>query len=181
MVTGYLDGNLSHAWNKVKIDDEWQIVDVTNNDNEYFFNALLNLPSSVGDRVLVEDKEYMLDKVIYGLGIENIGVANAKVLCRHFQYDLKALCNAGVEELSAIDGVGEVIAAGIYAFFRSEERMEQLNHLLQEITIAEEVTEEGSQTLAGMNFVITGSLEHYENRNALRDEIEAKGGKVTRN
>lgn len=64
VVTGYLDGNLSHAWNKVKIDDEWQIVDVTNNDNEYFFNALLNLPSSVGDRVLVEDKEYMLDKVI---------------------------------------------------------------------------------------------------------------------
>ena len=57
--------------------------------------------------------------------------------------------------------------------------MEQLNHLLQEITIADEVTEEGSQTLAGMNFVITGSLEHYENRNALRDEIEAKGGKVT--
>lgn len=64
VVTGYLDGNLAHAWNKVKIDDEWQIVDVTNNDNEYFFNALLNLPSSVGDRVLVEDKEYMLDKVI---------------------------------------------------------------------------------------------------------------------
>lgn len=64
VVTGYLEGNLSHAWNKVKIDDEWQIVDVTNNDNEYFFNALLNLPSSVGDRVLVEDKEYMLDKAI---------------------------------------------------------------------------------------------------------------------
>lgn len=64
VVTGYLDGNLAHAWNKVKIDDEWQIVDVTNNDDEYFFNALLNLPSSVGDRVLVEDKEYMLDKVI---------------------------------------------------------------------------------------------------------------------
>lgn len=64
VVTGFLDGSLSHAWNKVKIDDEWQIVDVTNNDNEYFFNALLNLPSSVGDRVLVEDKSYMLDKVI---------------------------------------------------------------------------------------------------------------------
>lgn len=64
VVTGYLDGSLSHAWNKVKIEDEWQIVDVTNNDNEYFFNALLNLPSSVGDRVLVEDKDYMLDKLI---------------------------------------------------------------------------------------------------------------------
>lgn len=120
-----------------------------------------------------------LPRVIYGLGIENIGVANAKMLCRHFQYDLDALRHAKLEELSAIDGIGDVIAAGIYAFFRNEERMEQLRHLLQEITIAEETAEEESQTLTGMNFVITGSLEHYENRNALKDEIEAKGGKVT--
>lgn len=120
-----------------------------------------------------------LPRVIYGLGIENIGVANAKMLCRHFQYDLEALCSAELEELGAIDGIGDVIAASIYSFFRNEERMEQLKRLMQEITIAEEVIEEGSQTLSGMNFVITGSLEHYENRNALKDEIEAKGGKVT--
>lgn len=48
----------------MKIDDEWQIVDVTNNDNEYLSNALLNLPSYVGDRVLVEDKDFMIDKEI---------------------------------------------------------------------------------------------------------------------
>ncbi len=64
VVTGFLEGGISHAWNKVKIDNEWQIVDVTNNDNEYFVNALLNLPSSAGERVLIEDKEYMLDKMI---------------------------------------------------------------------------------------------------------------------
>lgn len=64
VVTGVLDGSLSHAWNKVNIDGEWQIVDVTNNDNEYIFNALLNLPANVGDRVLVEDKDYMLDKLM---------------------------------------------------------------------------------------------------------------------
>ncbi len=64
VVTGFLDGDLAHAWNKVKIDGEWQIVDVTNNDSEFIYNALLNLPSSVGDRILVEDKEYMLDKAI---------------------------------------------------------------------------------------------------------------------
>lgn len=120
-----------------------------------------------------------LPRVIYGLGIENIGVANAKMLCKYFQYNLEALSHADLEELSAIDGIGEVIAAGIYSFFRNEERMEQLKHLMQEITIAEEVIEEGSQTLAGMNFVITGSLEHYENRNVLKNVIEAKGGKVT--
>ena len=64
VVTGYLDGSLAHAWNKVKIDDEWQIVDVTNNDNEYFFNALLNLPASVGDDILMEDEDYMTDILI---------------------------------------------------------------------------------------------------------------------
>ena len=120
-----------------------------------------------------------LPRVIYGLGIENIGVANAKVLCRHFQFSLDALRSATVEELSDIDGIGEVIASGIFEFFQNDERMEQLDHLLQEVNIAQEVVSESAQTLAGMSFVITGSLEHYENRNALKDEIEMRGGKVT--
>ncbi len=58
-----------------------------------------------------------LPRLIYGLGIENIGVANAKLLCRHFDYDIKALQNASQEELSEIDGIGEVIAGSIYDFF----------------------------------------------------------------
>ncbi|MCM1121279.1 MAG: NAD-dependent DNA ligase LigA [Eubacterium sp.] len=120
-----------------------------------------------------------LARVIYGLGIENVGVANAKVLCRHFQFSLDALRAATMEELNAIDGVGEVIAAGIYDYFHDAVRMEQLDHLLGEVHIAPETVEEGALTLVGMSFVITGSLEHYENRNALKDEIEAKGGKVT--
>ena len=64
VVTGILDGGLSHAWNKIKLEDEWQIVDVTNNDTDYISNALLNLPSFAGERVLVEDKEFMSDKLI---------------------------------------------------------------------------------------------------------------------
>lgn len=64
VVTGILDGGLSHAWNKINLDGEWQIVDVTNNDTEYIGNALLNLPSFAGERVLVEDKEFMSDKLI---------------------------------------------------------------------------------------------------------------------
>ncbi len=127
-----------------------------------------------------KSRDTTLPRVIYGLGIENVGVANAKLLCRHFRFSIEALRVADVEELSAIDGIGEVIAGRIYDFFHNDERMEQLNHLLQEVRIAvETVEEEGSQTLSGMSFVITGSLEHYENRNALKDEIEAKGGKVT--
>ncbi len=64
VVTGILDGGLSHAWNKIKLDDEWQIVDVTNNDTDYITNALLNLPDFAGERILVEDKSFMLDKKI---------------------------------------------------------------------------------------------------------------------
>lgn len=64
VVTGILDGGLSHAWNKIKLDDEWQIVDVTNNDTDYIANALLNLPDYAGERILVEDKSFMLDQKI---------------------------------------------------------------------------------------------------------------------
>ena len=124
-------------------------------------------------------RETTLPRVIYGLGIENIGVANAKVLCRHFGFSIEALREATAEELSEIDGIGEVIAAGIREFFNNDKKMEQLDHLLAEVYIAGETVNESEQTLQGMSFVITGSLEHYENRNALKDEIEAKGGKVT--
>lgn len=124
-------------------------------------------------------RDTTLARVIYGLGIENVGVANAKILCRHFQNSLEALRQATVEELNEVDGVGGVIAAGIHDFFHREEKLEQLERLMRELRLAEETVEEGSQTLAGMSFVITGSLEHYENRNALKAEIENRGGKVT--
>ena len=106
-------------------------------------------------------------------------MANAKILCRHFGYSLDALQKATVEDLNEVDGVGGVIAAGIHEFFHRQDKTEQLEHLMQELRLAEEVAEEGSQTLAGMSFVITGSLEHYENRGVLKAEIEARGGKVT--
>ncbi len=120
-----------------------------------------------------------LPRLIYGLGIENIGVANAKMLCRYFQFDLARLRNASAEELAEIDGIGEVIALSVRAFFDEEKNREQLERLLPELNIAVEVIEEGAQTLAGMSFVITGSLLQFENRNLLKEEIERKGGKVT--
>lgn len=124
-------------------------------------------------------RDTTLPRVIYGLGIENVGVANARILCRHFQFSLDGLREASVEELSEIDGIGEVIASGIYDFFHDEKRMKQLDRLLEEVHIAVEAPEEGAQTLSGMSFVITGSLAHYENRNALKAAIEERGGKVT--
>lgn len=120
-----------------------------------------------------------LPRLLYGLGIENVGVANAKMLCRHFRYDLEALKEASEEELAQIDGVGEVIARSIHTYFHEEKAMEQLDHLLREIEIEKEDAPEEEQALSGMSFVITGSLIHFENRDALKGEIEKRGGKVT--
>lgn len=128
---------------------------------------------------LERSRKTTLPRLLYGLGIENVGVANAKMLCRYFQYDLQELRNASAEELAEIDGVGGVIALSIYDYFHNEKAVEQLENLLREVEIEKQETAEAEQTLSGMSFVITGSLAHFENRNAMKEEIEKRGGKVT--
>ncbi|MBE5874876.1 MAG: NAD-dependent DNA ligase LigA [Lachnospiraceae bacterium] len=123
-------------------------------------------------------KNTTLPRVIYALGIANIGVANAKMLCKHFDYDFEKLRNADVETLSAVEGVGEVIATAFVEFMQDEAKKQIIDHLLQEITIEVPKVDAESQTLSGMTFVITGSLIHYASRNELKDEIEQRGGKV---
>ena len=120
-----------------------------------------------------------LPRVIYGLGIANIGAANAKMLCRYFEYDLKRMQVADVETLSAIEGVGEVIASAFVEYMRDEENLRKLEHLMAELQVEVPVVEEGSQTLTGLSFVVTGSLNHFASRNDLKEIIEKKGGKVT--
>lgn len=119
-----------------------------------------------------------LPRVIYGLGITGIGLANAKMICRYYRYDLNAMKAAQTEELSEIDGVGEVLAGAFSEYFADEKHVRQLENLLREIEIAVEKVDEETQTLTGLSFVITGSLNHYANRNELKELIEQKGGKV---
>ena len=113
------------------------------------------------------------------MGIANIGVANAKMLCRHFEYDFERMKSADVETLSAIEGVGEVIASAFAEYMRDEDNLLKISNLMAELKVETPVVEEGSQTLSGLSFVITGSLNHFANRNDLKDIIEAMGGKVT--
>ncbi len=120
-----------------------------------------------------------LPRVIYGLGIAGIGLANAKVICRYYQDDIEMMKTVQAEELSEIEGIGEVLAGAFCEFFQKEENLNQLEHLLDEIEIEKETVDETGQTLKGNTFVITGSLTHYENRNELKAVIETKGGKVT--
>ena len=123
-------------------------------------------------------KDTTLPKVIYSLGIANIGLANAKVICRHFDNDIEKIRCADVEEISAIDSIGPVIAGNLSAYFKNEENNRKLSRLLSCLRIRQEETA-GAQILAGLNFVITGSVEHFANRGEAKELIESLGGKVT--
>ena len=124
-------------------------------------------------------RKTILSRVIYGLGIANIGVASAKMLCRYFSYDLERMRSAGVETLSAIEGIGDVIASAFVDYMKDADNQQKIDHLMPELTLEVPVMEEGSQTMQGLNFVITGSLNHFGNRSDLKELIEDRGGKVT--
>ncbi len=119
-----------------------------------------------------------LYRLIYALGIPNVGLANAKVICRQFGNDLEKIRRLTLDELAQVDGIGPVIAGSFVEYFSGEERQKKLDHLLSHLEIEQE-TEEITQELAGLQFVITGSLEHFDNRSQLKAAIEARGGKVT--
>ena len=120
-----------------------------------------------------------LPRLIYSLGIPNIGVANAKLLCKYFDYDLKRLRDADEEEVSSVEGLGEVIAAAVVSYFADETNQKNLDDLCLELTIEKPQESSQTQTFAGKTFVITGSVEHFANRNELKAFIEERGGKVT--
>ena len=120
-----------------------------------------------------------LPRVIYSLGISNIGLANAKMICREYQFDVEKMRQATAEELSGINGIGPVIAKSFVDYFADEENSLRFDHLLKELQIEKESGGEEEQVLEGKVFVITGSVEHFANRAELKEVIEAKGGKVT--
>ena len=121
-----------------------------------------------------------LPRVIYGLGITGIGLANAKMLCKAFSFDFEAMRQADAETLTQIDGIGQVLAEAWIQYFGSEENdREKSYRLLKELEIEQPEIAEGTAVLDGMIFVITGSVHHFANRKALQEVIESKGGKVT--
>lgn len=125
-----------------------------------------------------KSRETTLPRLVYALGIENVGLANAKLICKELDYDPQKLLEADEETLSAIPGIGEVIAKNVTAYFREEKKRQQYLHLLKEVNLQKENIQE-AQIFEGMTFVITGSVEHFKNRGEIKAEIEKRGGKVT--
>lgn len=123
-------------------------------------------------------RETELARVLYGIGILNVGNATAKLICRHFKDDVDAIIGAGVSDFAEIEGIGDVIAEGIVAYFADERNVRILREILREVN---PVTTESSmeQDLAGKTFVITGTLNSFANRDELKQLIEERGGKVS--
>lgn len=119
-----------------------------------------------------------MPRIIYSLGIANIGLSNAKMIVKAIGDNKDALISADRESLEAIDGIGSVIADAFVSYFENEENVQLFEKLIDELDIQhDEVQTE--QTLDGKIFVITGSLNYFDNRNALKELIESMGGKVT--
>lgn len=127
---------------------------------------------------IAESRNVEMPNFIYALGIGNIGLSTAKLIIRRYGSDWDVIKSLTADQLVDVNGIGDVIADTFVAFFRNEERMEHVERLVDELHfVVEESNEE--KTLDGVTFVITGSVEHFANRNEVKDVIEKRGGKVT--
>lgn len=118
-------------------------------------------------------------RLLYSLGIPTIGLTNAKIICKNFKYSWPEIEGASYPQLLEINGVGEVMAAAYVKFFSNAKNQMILKDILREITFEEVVPPNVELIFEGINFGITGSVDQFENRNALKEVIEEKGGKVT--
>ena len=129
-----------------------------------------------------KSRDTQLFRFVYGIGILNVGSSNARLLCRHFGNSLENLRGASVEEMTQIDGIGEVIATSVHDYFENEHNQKLLEKLLPYLHFEEENVSAGGeqeQSLLDKTFVITGTVEHFANRKELKEKIESLGGKVT--
>lgn len=126
-------------------------------------------------------KNVELPNFIYALGINHVGLRNAKLLCANFEFDLEKIKQATEEELVQVEGFGGIIAHSICAYFKEEEHLKLLEDALQYVSLLlpEQVAEGEESPLNGLTFVVTGDLEHFANRKELQALIEKGGGKVT--
>ena len=125
-------------------------------------------------------KDTDMARLLYSMGIPNIGLSGAKLIVRELGNDPEVLKNASMDQLTAIDGIGEVIAASYTDWWQSETNRKNFDEVLSFVRLPKEAAEEPAQTpLAGLTFVITGSVVHFANRSELKNFIEEHGGRVT--
>lgn len=120
-----------------------------------------------------------LPNFIYALGIQNVGLSNAKLLCKHYKYDFDRILQTSADELVQIEGYGEIIAHSIASYLSNEHNLDIIKDLQEYISFNQVEENTSAQSLEGKTFVITGSVEHFKNRKELKEKVEELGGKVT--
>lgn len=124
-------------------------------------------------------KNTTLANFIYALGIEHIGLSNAKTLCKHFNYNFDNIKNSTLEEIVAIDGFGEIMAKSLVEYFNNENNLNLINKVLPLLKLNDNTNNKENIPLKDKIFVITGDLQTFKNRKELQQKIEDLGGKVT--
>lgn len=123
-----------------------------------------------------KSKKVKLANFIYSLGIPEVGLSRAKLICNHFKNDYNIIKHLTFEELNNILGVGEIIAKEWVTFFNNTDNIKESDKVYKLLNIND--TTNNSDILNDLTFVITGSLNNYENRDELINYIESLGGKV---
>ncbi|RKJ44722.1 NAD-dependent DNA ligase LigA [bacterium 1XD8-76] len=156
-----------------------EIVEMEGFGEKSYRNLIAKEPAADGKVSSIEAARHTtLPRFLYALGISGIGLANAKMICGEFGDDFDRMLQADAERLAEIDGVGGVLAGAFVSWFQNAENLRKVRALFEELVIEKRELAEGG-SLSGKNFVITGSLTRYENREAMKEAIEARGGKVT--
>ncbi|MBP3816544.1 MAG: NAD-dependent DNA ligase LigA [Firmicutes bacterium] len=124
-------------------------------------------------------KDTTPDRLLYSLGLPGIGSANAKVIAKACKNNWDRIQGLTESELTEIEGVGDILAKGFREYFDNPENQIKVQELLKVIRLDEEYNvDESSMFMEGKTFVITGSLNHFANRDALVEVLESKGAKV---
>ena len=119
-------------------------------------------------------RETSLARLLYGLGIGGIGASNARVLSEAFHEDAEELSRAELSEVVSIKGIGPILGESIVRYFKEEENCRLFRKLLSILHLHKEEKAENT-ALSGEVFVITGSLDHFQNRKELEEEIRKAG------
>ena len=127
---------------------------------------------------IAASKEQPFSSVLFGLGIRNIGKTTAEALAKGFG-DIDALMEAGVPALTQIDGIGDIVAQSVVDFFAVDANRDLVERLRQAgLTMEADLSDMKPQTLAGLTFVLTGSLERYD-RSTAEDLLKEYGAKCS--
>ena len=125
-----------------------------------------------------KSREVKVANLIYAMGIPNIGLATAKLICKHFGNDLYSIVSAKYYQLTEIEGIGDVIAQSFVDYFDDEDNVDQFVRLVKELKLIQEEISTNTE-MVGVTICVTGDVYIFPNRRAIKELVENLGGKLT--